>query len=1213
VEIGTNCIVRGKYLDPTNQPQMKLVEFMRLTDNVSKKIHGVLNEREIFNILKEEFSKSKKYDITILLTNNDRTKLDMEETSLILKNLKKIQKITGLGISKYNIELNKSKIFNRVVNDCETFEVKTGDIISEILPTPFAYLVTRMIGLVGKNTVVTPLNREGKIVGALAISSSEQTEHLMLPVKNLAQNISISLELIDRHNDLLKTEKALEQERNKAQKYLDAAGLITLFIDVNGFVQSINRKGSEFLGYTMQEIVGKNWIDNFLPEKSREHVRMIFTNIVQDPTESNSHYENSVLTRKDGERFLTWNGIRLEDSDGKVIGILNSGNDITEHKKTEDELRASQRTLSSLMSNLSGMMYRRSNDNNWTMSFVSDGCFDLTGYLPSDFVKNKISYSQLVHSRDKKKILDAIQKSLTESKSFKIEYRIFTANGEMKWVWEEGHVISSGTGSYATLEGYVTETTVRKKIEEELKKSEESFRKLAENASDIIFLYDLIRGYDYMSPACIKITGYTPEEFYADKNLTYRTVHPDDVHELTKMMEEVNKQRIPVQSEIRWRHKKGKIVWTEQTYIPIQDEKGDLIAFEGIVRDITERKQIEEDRRRFEDRLSALNFYGVTLNSAQNQQQVFDLTLNAVEKALGFEYAAFLIMDRGYLRLASQRGISRTLIKELPIDDSKRGIDIRAYNTRKAILVDDVWKDRDYVENIPGIRSKLVVPVEIEDRVIGVLNIQSKKVGAFDGRDMKLLQILASHAAAAISSKEKQAEIERRSNQLSSLMKSSAEIIHTTDLYQRLSVTANAIRDLGWRRVVITLRDENLEVKTLDDIVSSGLTNEERDFLWKNTPSPKVWRERFGPEYNRFKIGQFYYLPWSEPWVREKFSDNTVASRLMREEMVDWDPQDLLYAPLTLANGRIVGVLSIDDPVDGRRPTSESLAPLELFIHPAAVGIENAQLIRQLNNATSQIKEYADRLEQMVQQRTQELFEAQNKLIKSERLVAIGEIAAMVGHDLRNPLQVIIYTLYLCNEILKKAPQEVGNALQENHLEDLLSRIGEQVNYMNKIILDLQDYSKPLEPNIVETNILDLIKDTISNITVAENIKVAIKIPENFPRVPMDSSMMQRVFVNLANNAMQAMSDGGQLTFESLISDGTLTISVQDTGVGIPAENMDKLFQPLFTTKSKGQGFGLAVCKRIVEAHGGSISVASESGKGSIFTIKIPIGKLKYS
>ena len=197
--------------------------------------------------------------------------------------------------------------------------------------------------------------------------------------------------------------------------------------------------------------------------------------------------------------------------------------------------------------------------------------------------------------------------------------------------------------------------------------------------------------------------------------------------------------------------------------------------------------------------------------------------------------------------------------------------------------------------------------------------------------------------------------------------------------------------------------------------------------------------------------------------------------------------------------------------------------------------------------------------------------------------------------------------------MLKKASPEVRNALQENHLEDLLTRIGEQVNYMNKIILDLQDYSKPLKPNIIEASLLDLINDTISTITIPESVKVNIKVPEDFPKVPMDSSMIKRVFVNLVANAMQAMLDGGELIIEPFIADDAVTVNVQDTGVGIPKENLDKLFQPLFTTKSKGQGFGLAVCRRLVEAHGGTISVESEIGKGSAFTIKLPIRKLKYT
>ena len=100
---------------------------------------------------------------------------------------------------------------------------------------------------------------------------------------------------------------------------------------------------------------------------------------------------------------------------------------------------------------------------------------------------------------------------------------------------------------------------------------------------------------------------------------------------------------------------------------------------------------------------------------------------------------------------------------------------------------------------------------------------------------------------------------------------------------------------------------------------------------------------------------------------------------------------------------------------------------------------------------------------------------------------------------------------------------------------------------------------------------------------------------------------MRRVFTNLFTNAVQAMPDGGRLTITASKTEEEALISVQDTGVGISEENMGKLFQPLFTTKSKGQGFGLPVCKRIVEAHGGKITVESKVGKGSTFTVKIPL------
>jgi signal transduction histidine kinase len=425
-------------------------------------------------------------------------------------------------------------------------------------------------------------------------------------------------------------------------------------------------------------------------------------------------------------------------------------------------------------------------------------------------------------------------------------------------------------------------------------------------------------------------------------------------------------------------------------------------------------------------------------------------------------------------------------------------------------------------------------------------------------------------------------------------------------------VIAESIQELGWRRVVISLRDENLAIRSREDIVCAGLTPEEKDFLWRNQ-SPEVWRERFGPQYQRFKIGQFYYLPWSDPWVRERFEATTIPSKLASEDMVNWDPQDILYAPLTLADGKIVGIVSIDDPVDGKKPARSSLAPLELFLTQAAVAIENAQLIQELNKATNQIKGYAELLEQRVEQRTKELIESQNKLIKSERFAAIGEVAAMVGHDLRNPLQVIVYTLFLANEMFKRVSPEVRKIMDQQGVIEMLERIGEQVTYMNKIVSDLQDYAKPLKPELLETSLLQVINTILVTITVPENIKVNIEVTDDFPKIPMDKAMIRRVLTNLITNAIQAMPDGGELKITSSIEGDMAVISVKDTGVGMAKENIDKLFQPFYTTKSKGQGLGLAVSKRLIDAHDGFITVESEVNKGSTFTIKLPFRKLKYS
>ena len=221
-------------------------------------------------------------------------------------------------------------------------------------------------------------------------------------------------------------------------------------------------------------------------------------------------------------------------------------------------------------------------------------------------------------------------------------------------------------------------------------------------------------------------------------------------------------------------------------------------------------------------------------------------------------------------------------------------------------------------------------------------------------------------------------------------------------------------------------------------------------------------------------------------------------------------------------------------------------------------------------------------------------------------MAAIGETAAMVGHDLRNPLQVIFNSLYLLKSKLGTSPIPSS---QKDNLDKLVDVISEQAHYMNKIVSDLQDFAKPIKLELEEISLKKLLDEVLSTMQIQSNVKTSVEIPEDFPMITLDPVLMTRVFTNLFSNAVQAMPDGGQLTISAHQEKGNITISVSDTGVGISKENISNLFTPLFTTKAKGQGFGLAVCKRLVEAHGGTISIESEVGKGSTFTISLPLTK----
>jgi PAS domain S-box-containing protein len=229
--------------------------------------------------------------------------------------------------------------------------------------------------------------------------------------------------------------------------------------------------------------------------------------------------------------------------------------------------------------------------------------------------------------------------------------------------------------------------------------------------------------------------------------------------------------------------------------------------------------------------------------------------------------------------------------------------------------------------------------------------------------------------------------------------------------------------------------------------------------------------------------------------------------------------------------------------------------------------------------------------------------ELQERIVRQEKLAMLGQLAGGVGHELRNPLGAIKNAVYFLNMVLENPETEV---------KETLEILEKEVDTSERIINSLLDFARSKPPKQRDVDINQIIRDSLSHLKIPENIRVKNQIAKSLPTLPADADQLQQAFGNIMLNAVQAMPDGGRLTIKSkLASPEWVTVSFADTGIGIAKEDLGKIFEPLITGKARGIGLGMAITKTFVEGHGGSIEVKSEPGKGSTFTVKLPVLKKK--
>ncbi len=284
------------------------------------------------------------------------------------------------------------------------------------------------------------------------------------------------------------------------------------------------------------------------------------------------------------------------------------------HDEIEFRLRERERFLRTLISNLPGVVFRCRVDEKFVKEFVSDGCFDLTGYRAAEIAGANASttWSDLIHSEDRERILTEMQRliedrRLVDGQQFQISYRLIARDKTVKHVRDRFRLVHDSSGKILALEGFITDITNQTLADERVRESENRYRLLAENMRDLVCLHDLDGKYLYVSPSSEAMLGFTPDELIGTS--PYELFHPEDVERLRyEAHARLLKGETGIIVEYRMRDKKGDYYWFESMAQTVSAPNGEIIQLQTVSRDISSRKEAEVEREKAQDKLARLLF-----------------------------------------------------------------------------------------------------------------------------------------------------------------------------------------------------------------------------------------------------------------------------------------------------------------------------------------------------------------------------------------------------------------------------------------------------------------------------------------------------------------------------------------------------------------------------------------------------------------------------
>jgi len=577
-------------------------------------------------------------------------------------------------------------------------------------------------------------------------------------------------------------------------------------------------------------------------------------------------------------------------------------------------------------------------------------------------------------------------------------------------------------------------------------------------------------------------------------------------------------------------------------------------------------------------RLAMLNDFALTVSSANNLDQIIRRGFDLLARAFNTEMISMYLLSMDGRMIREYKMVDRRFVTQNVNVEGHPAVSL----VRRARLIRvDAADEKEFLPLRENALSAMVVPLRYRGQPIGVVLLESSRSQAFSPYDEQLMGLIASHLAGLVEYGRMREEAEGRARNLGLIHEVVQQVIGLTNKHEVAQITADLLAQyFAYELAAVLLLDE----KQWPTIQGFGGTQAE---LVRKTLTGRPFSMQSGITGYVFSSGKSILV-----------NDTSQEPR--------YHPLPLWHAAaemcVALKDGeRILGIIDVESSRLNAF-THNDLVAIESLAGILAAVVSSADQYQRLQTTVREL-----RLTQVeLKTRMDAQRAAESRLLQAAKMAAVGEMAATIAHELNNPLTTVTgFAELILNDTQASDPYRAE-----------MEMILREARRASEVVRRLLDFSRQGEGTRAPTDMNAVVNDVVAlsrHLIQTSNVTLTLNLGENLPWVSVDRNQMKQVLLNLIHNALQAMPKGGELTITTAIRPrgrrSWFTLSVQDSGSGIKPEDRERIFEPFFTTKGErgGTGLGLSISYGIVTEHGGTIEVESEPGKGSLFTVWLPL------